>query len=764
MPITVQITSDEPQPRTLDLQIVQYDGDGDEVVFARPGITVNSGTQQFSACFLPETINGGLPAVGTNSAAELEKRLRIFLAEPDTGRRIAQVATAGLLPQALESGQNAGPRGQKLIVVVGRSPNVNEFAPGADRVAGMAEDVLFVQVEPRRLPETATAYQSVDAVTWTDADPTTLSAAQWRALIEYVRLGGTLVIPQNADRSRLARFDDLLPVRVASIEDWSSLTPLRDMLTPPNTPFPTDSDQHTIDPWERVAPPFRMARAEALPDAWVDDWIIWPDGTQSPYIARHLLGAGSVNWIAQDISDRSITRADFGWPRLWERLMHWHDSELKLPPAETQAERDRLRDRFDAGVIRDLGVSFLAGLDLQSKRATLITVAVLFFVGYWILAGPGAYLFLSARKQTELSWFVFGTIALAATLLTVLVSQIVLRGSPQARHVTLIRATSGGSEPASVATRLGIYVPRDERAEIALNHPALQMPADLAPLAVAPRYARQEVRPRDTQYNAAIRPSGSDNAVATAIPFRSTLKKLQSRWGRTDAPQLSGALTLLPEETPISGRLSNNSGVELSNVLMVFRSPNQPGRDLFLARGLWKSGKTLDLAEAWKKADAKPIPLASHRLGMNIHDLTHDARGPWEYAENWLYEDLRRGLVTAPTWDDSDRGYARSFPLVSFFDCCTPMSNLANENSRVDLFRRGVRDWDLSPAIACGALVVIAQAQGPLPPELAVDGTTPAGSGQYFYQFVVPMDLTRINQPPPPPSSTQPTTQPTTAP
>ena len=66
--------------------------------------------------------------------------------------------------------------------------------------------------------------------------------------------------------------------------------------------------------------------------------------------------------------------------------------------------------------------------------------------------------------------------------------------------------------------------------------------------------------------------------------------------------------------------------------------------------------------------------------------------------------------------------------------------------------------------LATAATVVIAQAQGPLPLELAVDGTMPAGSGQYFYQFVVPMDLTRINQPPPPPSSTQPTTQPTTAP
>ena len=747
VPLIVQVTSDEDTPHTYDLQVVQYDLDGDEVVYTRPGVTVNSGTQRFWAYFKPESINGGLPVVGGDTQNDLAKRLRIFLAEPDTGRRVIQVATNGALPQALETGQLAGPTGQKLMLIVGRSPNVREFAPGSERRIGAAEECLFVQVDPKRLPENALAYQPVDAVVWTDADPGAISSDQWRALREYVAGGGVLVISQNEDRARMARFDEFLPVRVDAVNDWATIDPLRDILTPPRTALPKDAEQHTLDPYAQVHPPYHMAHATALPDAWIERWVTWPDQTQTPYIARHLYGMGCVAWIAQDISDPSIASIDFGWPRLWERVMDWHDNEAYFPEAEPLANRERLRDKFETGVARDLGVAFLSGMDLQSKSAALITVAFVFFIGYWVLAGPGAYLFLASRKQTQWSWFVFGAIALLATLFTVLISQVVLRGPPQVRHVSLIRVRCDNYSAASVRSRFGIYLPRDERADIALAAHDGDAPADIAPLSIDPKYAHTDVRLRDSHYAVPVENIDADTRVGIAVPFRSTLKKLQAAWGDDDTGRLSGTPALSTGDSPITGRLSNNSNVTLSNVILIFHSPTEPHRDEFLALKEWKHGETLELADVWKKATAKPITLASQRVGLSVYDVANDTRGPWEYAQNWLYEDLRQGVFTDQKWDDSSRGYARSFPLVSLYDRCAPMSNLPNESTRVDLFRRGVRDWNVSPAVAAGAMVVIGQATGPTPKLLTVDGSTPAGTGQFFYQFIVPMDLSQVNHP-----------------
>ena len=51
----------------------------------------------------------------------------------------------------------------------------------------------------------------------------------------------------------------------------------------------------------------------------------------------------------------------------------------------------------------DVGYSLLSGMELQSKSAWLITLAVVFFIGYWLFAGPGVYAFLASRKQTSMS-------------------------------------------------------------------------------------------------------------------------------------------------------------------------------------------------------------------------------------------------------------------------------------------------------------------------------------------------------------------------
>lgn len=754
VPLVVQTTSDEPAARTFDLQVVQNDQDGDEVVYTRPGITVNPGTQTFRTRFRPETLNGGLPASGTDAASDLVKRLRVFLFDPATGKRAVRVGVAGALPQAMGSGQLSGPVGQKLILVVGRSPNFSEFVPARNRLIGQAEACYFVQVDPNRLPDSALAYGAVDAVVWTDADTSArgLDASQLRALRHYVQGGGLLAVVHHADARRTDGLKDLLPVKVRDSVEWSRAEPLRSILQPPGESVPGGIDAGQTDAWRGSRPPYRMADAEPV-DATtiVDEWVRWPDGRRTPYIARRLYGLGCVAWIAQDIADPSLTAVNFGWPRLWQRLLDCRDVDLAFAAAESAATIELAKARYAADTPRDIGASFVREIEPVGLTVTKISVAFVFFVGYWLVAGPGSYLVLASRRRTSLSWLVYGAIAAGATALTVLIAQGVLRGPPQVRHISLVRVPAGGGEPARVRSRIGIYLPKDTRAAVALAASPEFPPAALTPLGTDPRYSRTGVNLRDSSYDVPL-DAGDDASVELAIPFRSTLKKLQADWSGLVPGGISGRPTLSIDDTALTldGRVSNDTGTDLSDVVFVFRGPDQSRGDWVLAMPEWKKGQTFELGKLWKEADAKPISLTSGRPGLPLVGNVKPIRGRWADAVTWIYDDLRltTSIGVDVGWDDGP-DYNRSFPLVSLFGRCPPMVNYPKDQTRVDILRRGLRQWDVSPAVAAGAMVVLAKTTGPLPIPLTVDGDTPAGSGRTFYQAVLPVDRSATLAPDP---------------
>ena len=750
VPIVVQTISDEPAPHTFDLQVVQTDLDGDEVVYTRAGLTVNPGTQTFRTYFRPETVNGGLPASGSGTGSEFGKRLRVFLFDPATGKRTVRVGVSGSVPQALETQPMPTAVGQKLILVVGRSPNLSEFDPGRERLLGLAEQCYFVRVDPLRLPENALAYGAVDAVVWTDADAARLAPNQLRALRQYVQLGGTLVVIQNADLSRVAKFEDLLPVKLESSSEWTTAEPLKSILTPRNTPVPRNRAGQPMDSWQFAAPPYRMASAQPVDElTMVDTWNYWPDGRRTPLIARRLFGLGCVAWLAEDISDTSLATIDFGWPRLWERLMDWRDLDLTFTATEPSANLDKVKAKFATDSTRDIGASYYKGMDPPGLTAAKLSIAFVFFVVYWALAGPVSYLVLVARRKVTMSWFVYGAVAAGATALTVLISQVVLRGSPQLKHISVVRVRDGAADSARVMSQVGVYLPKDKRAAVAMPQSPELPPAAITPYGGDPR---DNVSPRDYPYLVPVGADTDQSAVDVDIYFRSTLKKLQVDWsgkvpgGINGRPKLSASAD--PKTPPIEGRVSNDTGTDLAEVLLAFRSPIRTRGDLVIAIPNWKRGQTLELASLWQSGESKPEELkTTKRFGLNLFGSGKVMCGNWSNAVNFLYEDFRATALPGTTWDDYPQNYNRSFPIASLYGRCPPMTNFPNETSRVDLRRSGIRTWDVSPAVAAGAMVVIGKATGSLPVPLTVDGETPRGDGQLFYQAIVPLDRSALNAP-----------------
>ncbi len=768
VPLLVQITSDSAGPEDYQLQVVQHDIDGDDVIYARP-VTVNPGSQNpFWTYFKPESIDNGLPTALSGAIQDLPKRLRVYLATPDGSKRIVQINVSGSTPIVLDASDQRP--GDKLILTAGRRPNTVEFDPAIvqniKRVSGLAENVVFAAVDTRHMPDNVLGYDMVDAVVWTDSEIDKLDATQFRALRQYVRGGGTLVVLQNSEKARMARLDDFLPVRVQSIETTDSLEPLRTIM---HKDLPSAIDPQTdkkIDPLRATKGPFRIARAEAFANAVVGDWISWPDGTQSPYIARHVYGMGMVVWVAQDVTDPGVRDIIWGWPNFWAHVFDWptggrtgvntYDYAALPPPRrrDNSGGVDDFRKMWASTGIQDIGASYVDKLDLDNKTVALLSLAFLFFIGYWIIAGPGAYLLLAAKKKAHWSWFIYGATAVLATLLTVALAQLVLRGNAQIRHVSLIRVKSDGGEPAAVRSRMGIYLPQDRSdTQITLTEHDTGGPSVITPLAVDPRFAPSSINTRDSRYVIPITNDDMGEQVTIEVPFRSTLKKLQAAWTGTAPGRVTGVARLLDEnKNLIAGNLSNNTGRDLSNVLMVFSYPTSNGmRDYVLYQRVWPNGQTIDLEKTVAAADRG---LDSQDGALPL-DRDKGSFGQLRDAERWIYRRFRTSMTNfgpdSWRWNDSNIGYRQSFIIASLYTRLAPMRNemSANGPDRADILRRGVRDWDMSQIVAAGGLLIIAQSHNDqLPLPLTVEGTKPEGTGTNFWQFVLPLDRSKLKAAP----------------
>ncbi len=747
IPLVVTITSDANGPQDYQLQVVQLDRDGDEVCYSRP-IVVNPGQQRFWTYFKPETINGGLPNQKAGTPTDLAKRLRLFLTNPDGSKRLVQISSKEKMPQTLDGYE--GP-GSKLILVVGRVPNVNEFDPSAERLFGLPEDVQFVNLSLDHLPDNEMGYEAVDAIVWTTEESEKLSAQQFRAIRQYVRNGGKLVIVQSPGLASSARFADLLPVQVQRTDDYDSLDPLKSLLILPSDKPKNARTGIAFDPFADVNPPYRMTRATPLADAFVDTEVKWADKTTSPYIARHLFGQGMVAWVAQDISDPTYRAISSGWPRFWDHVFDWHLSKSIQLPSITNKEYKDIKSNWRAAGERDIGASFVDQLDLNSKTLALMSLAFVFFIGYWFIAGPGLQLVLAMKKKTQWSWFIFGAIAVLATILTAGVAEIVLRGAPQIRHVSMVRFPLSASDPAHIQSRFGVYVPRDEpNLAITLTEHDPDTAGLIWPLTSWRPGTEQAVSPRDSRYVVPITNEDVAEQTSVGVPFRSTLKQLQSDWTGNLEGRITGTARLLNENNKaIGGNLSNNSGRDLSHVLIVFPYPGvREWQDRVLYIRLWPKGQTIDLGDLYEKAknDSGTVSSSDSKPMLPLDKSV--VRGLLENVGTWLLDDLRSGNIVGPgnsAYSDSKSDYRRSFPIVSLYDRLSPMENKQNSNNRVDLLRRGMRRWDCSGALASGAMVILAQSSGePMPAPLEVGGEKPEGVGTNFWQFVLPLDRSAV--------------------
>jgi hypothetical protein len=740
-PMIVRLHSTIAEPAEYRIEVHQRDLDFDHVVYVKSGITLNAqATQKWEMCFLPESVQNGLP----ENVQELQERLRVYVTNKEGTRQLAELPitspVVSLEPTQGNSGFTAE-KGQKLILEVtdGSSrPAWSEY----QKALGLIEIPVVVPTRPEGLPQSVLAYQAVDAVLWISGKTNSLSeqgSKQLAALQQWVRQGGTLIVcepPTDGERQNLQAISNMLPIL------WDADDPvtihLKDNLEPLLSLAKYRHEDMGGQYWH-LRGKFPFARAKPKANAVVDEWITWDDKgkDRTPYIARIPYGLGSVTWVAQDLGNSLITGPKTsGWPYVWDAVFGWKNG--------TRIFTDHVKADEDDYVAwqpkqPDLGAAQLAGVEFSAKGAGLIVLAIFFFIAYWVVAGPGTYLFLAGRKHKELSWTAFALSALGATLLTVLVVRVVLRGSPEVHHATDIRMVSGqDAQPAIAYSHIGLYIPRDGDQRIALADASGELLSYIAPMSTAPRDEANDF-PATLDYTVPVRDQPSADPPSIDVPFRSTLKKLQAKWcGDITGGIRANSVKLNPDggqRDPIRGSLDNLTGVDLKNIYIAFRSTSF---DFVLYIPSWPAaaGKNrLNLDTEFPNAN--PLPLDGY-VPDRTQEFSPEDQKPCrgnigqQWGPYWDKRITSQDSASVPTW----------FPVLSLFNRVPPARN--TKDPKIDactLLRRGARNQDMSQALAAGELVVLGQADArPLPYPLEVNGSKVAGEGTVYYQFALPMD------------------------
>ncbi len=805
-PMLVNLTSTIGDAAEYEIQVRQEDLDRDRVIFRRDIVLNPNKQEQFWVYFMAQP-----RGFDDATAASLNKLLDVRLCTK-SGKPLVQLKIQDPLLSLDPPRQTFQQmRGQQLILMVtdgtgaGSTPAMREYA-GA---IGLSEDVSAVRATPFDLPESVMGYDPVDAVVWLDADSNNLTTGGSRrlaALTDYVRSGGRLIVCQSPERFKLENLADLLPVEtknsngdwVIDVRDKPDLEPIKTLAIYHAAAL---QDQQKSD-WEKVEKrgPFKVAFAKLRDGAVGEQWIDWKGDSSeiSPWIARRALGMGSVTWVAQDLGNRTITGRDAtGWPYVWDVVLGQRNLDMRAP-GETDGDSKYAQDakaRYGTSSAVDLGASLLDAMNHEGRAGGLMFLAGVFFVGYWVVAGPVAYFVLLGKKRTELSWTIFAASALAATLLTVGVVRLVLRGDASVHHLTLVRMiadgrSDDGSTPMSRAvidSRIGLYIPRDysnpgQGAPVALEGNDKNALSYVTPFSIHPAHMPGTTDfPAYLEYDVPVRDAPLTEAVLVKVPYRSTLKKLQARWvGRVSGGvevavgKAGGYEVARPRLLPtgnkgqgirgtISGFLSNKTGVDLCHVYFVFNYPPtyREGRavDLILYRPAWKKGEDIDLGFDYLNAWTLPTGLSSDKNvatpgGGNTHAISgslYFGGAPTEWATFW-YSALHPSSMN-DQFNDAHSEYVRAFPMLSLFQRIPPAQNVSGTD-RVEVLRRNAREFDVSDLVAAGQLVILATAgapgsidHSPLPFPLDAEGDRMSGSGTTFYQFAMPLDRSELPQP-----------------
>lgn len=374
------------------------------------------------------------PIVSKNVKVDVLDRNGLVLSEQEFfGMPVGDTTSLILVVQDESSGRFTLPR----------SANEKDIN-GAWRAASVPPDVL---------PEDALAYAGVSAIMWRIDKPKALNEPQARALVQWLKQGGLLVITGGRNTPPNLPRDCRLAARWGEMESFDVRELLGSRLTPSSRPVTMLTRPRTT-PWN----------TRSLPDAKIAIRPLIPEGARSrlqigarTFLAEQAVGGGAIVQMAFDPQDLVAQGVPLGID-FWEQVF-W----LPDPHRSPWAALDWLSE-----IARDNSRSRLA--EAANYRVDPVWHIAWVFGIFFGVAFCANFLFFRKSRRFEWAWLLLLVASIGMFLYNRAFGRV--GGFGPTRHVEITRSYGVAGERSLLSfTETGVLAPRTHETKLVTTRP-----------------------------------------------------------------------------------------------------------------------------------------------------------------------------------------------------------------------------------------------------------------------------------------------------
>lgn len=429
--IRLRLTDTSTRPRELLVRVSGWDPDGDRPFYEQV-VPAGDGSSRDVWMYVK------IP-YGFGPSATLDARVYEAVATDDPARPyrpgdtpLFQSLISPSVPSQGGGSAQVIAAEDGLIGIVGRGQlGLNDYAQtsGNESWPPLAHErvEIVTQLAPTDLPDRWIGLSPFEVLVWTDADPSALGTERPRALIEWIRRGGHLVvvlppIGQAWTTPRSNPLFDILPhvsvSRRESLTDTGPLFPLLSSRRPPAD-----------------APDIVIHDLTPLPNAnWRNAYPVLTDPDRNVIVARRLEGLGMVTLVGLDLASPALRsqppRADRFWNRVLGKRGEYPTSADLNAPGVIHDFPTRRPYWFDQDI-----ASIVAK---QGRSAAGLFAGFFVFALYWLIAGPLGYTILKRMGWHRHAWVAYVASAAAFTLIAWGIAITIRPKRVDGNHLTFI--------------------------------------------------------------------------------------------------------------------------------------------------------------------------------------------------------------------------------------------------------------------------------------------------------------------------------------
>lgn len=432
--LRIDPASQTPEAMPVWVQWEVPDANGDISEYGRP-VTLTRGRDTLLwlyAPLLPDADEGTIWPV------------KVFSMEDDVrGRELGGVR---LRPR--DVGAQMIPITDAMIGVIGqRQMRLNDYSTRFDHPdrspAAHERTRIISSLHPEQLPDRWQGLMAFEVIAWSDAQPHLLGTDAARALREYVRRGGHLVISLRQDanpwqfstRGQTA-LDDILPDQEPRLDETVNIRDLVPILSKSETTsayftFGVRVFRDLQGDFDVISRPYQPLMA--LPDGRV-------------VVIHRTFGHGHITISGIDLAQVQLDRVPLptgatGLPQgdaFWNRVLGRRADTPRASELEALRDADLLSRPPSAD--RDLGAGglFSQQIAMSTQAGVGLLLALILFATYWVITGPGGFGLLRLYKKAKHAWVAFAGAAIVFTGIAWASVSAIRVNEPRMLHVTFL--------------------------------------------------------------------------------------------------------------------------------------------------------------------------------------------------------------------------------------------------------------------------------------------------------------------------------------